>query len=247
MKKNAKIILVIFGYLISIPYIIYNIGILFNTGEPMLIILILFYVALFLLSTWGLFRIVHNPSTLPQSQHIDNEKRSLSPAASPVSVGEYDRQWKEESKERAKNLQEGKLGLARNNLFAMASIREKEGALKDSIFLYFEVCYEDLSGFDSLESLRLGREDNFKFFSPTPFFFLCVVKRISIISKKLDLSDSDLRDIFMSADLSHSTPAHIMTQENCASLVIKAIHGEDVEKEIKAAVKLFIRTAKAIK
>lgn len=154
--------------------------------------------------------------------------------------------WQSENEGYIESLKKRELGLTRNHLFNMASIREHEGDLIPALLLYFNVCYWDLSGFDSLETYQLGLRDSFRFIKPRPFLAPGVIRKISIVRKKLGLSDTELKEKFMSEDLSDSVPVHLFSQAECADLVIKSLSDgvDSIEKQLNTTIQSFIKSHK---
>lgn len=154
--------------------------------------------------------------------------------------------WQSENEEYIKSLKKGELGFARNHLFNMASIREHEGDLIPALLLYFNVCYWDLSGFDSIDTYQMGLGDGFKSIKPRPFLAPGVISRISIVRRKLNLSDAELKEKIMSKNLSDSVPVHLFSQDVCANLVIKSLsEGVDsIQKQLNASTQKFLKNYK---
>lgn len=154
--------------------------------------------------------------------------------------------WQSENEGYIESIKKGELGFARNHLFNMASIREHEGDLIPALLLYFNVCYWDLSGFDSLDAYRMGLGDGFKSIKPQPLLAPGVIRRISIVRKKLSLSDAELLEKFMSEDLSDSVPIHLFSQAECADLVIKSLSDgvDSIEKQLNTTIRNFIKSHK---
>lgn len=154
--------------------------------------------------------------------------------------------WHTENDKYNEAIRKGDIGTARNHLLSMANIREHEGDLIPALLFYFNVCYWDLSGFSSLEEYRLGLEENFKICKPSPFLAPGVIRRIAVVRKKLNLSDADLMEKFMSDDLSSSVPCHLFSQDKCADLVLESLsNGVDpVNDKMESAVRSFIRNCK---
>lgn len=178
---------------------------------------------------------------LKQSSNVPKKRAKISDKRS-----DNNERWQSESEGYMNSLKEGKLGLSRNHLFDMASIREHEGDFIPALLLYFSVCYWDLSGFSSLESYQLGLRDGFKFIKPQPFLAPGVIRRISIVRKKLSLSDAELKEKFMSEDLSDSVPIHLFSQAECAGLVIKSLSDgvDSIEKQLNTTIRNFIKSHK---
>ena len=104
----------------------------------------------------------------------------------------------------------------------------------------------DLSGFDSLDAYRIGLGDGFKSIKPQPLLAPAVIRRISIVRKKLNLSDTELLEKFVSEDLSDSVPVHLFSQAECAGLVIKSLSDgvDSIEKQLNTAIRNFIKSHK---
>ena len=160
---------------------------------------------------------------------------------------ENNEKWQSENEGYIKSLKNGQLGIARNHLFNMARIREHESDLIPALLLYFNVCYWDLSGFSSLEEYQLGLKDNFKSIKPQPILAPGVIRRISIVQKKLALSDTELKQKFMSEDLSDSVPVHLFSQAECAGLIIKSLSDgvDSIERQLNTSIRNFIKSHKS--
>lgn len=178
---------------------------------------------------------------LKQQSHVPKKRTKISDKRS-----ENNERWQAENEGYIESLKKGELGFARNHLFNMASIREHEGDLIPALSLYFNVCYWDLSGFSSLEAYQLALRDSFKFIKPRPFLAPGVIHRISIVRKKLGLSDTELKEKFMSEDLSDSVPVHLFSQAECADLVIKSLSDgvDSIEKRLNTSIRNFIKSHK---
>lgn len=178
---------------------------------------------------------------LKQSSNVPKKRTKISNKRS-----ENNERWQSENDGYIESLKKGELGFARNHLFNMASIREHEGDLIPALLLYFNVCYWDLSGFSSLEAYQLALRDSFKFIKPQPILAPGVIHRISIVRKKLGLSDAELLEKFMSEDLSDSVPVHLFSQAECADLVIKSLSDgvDSIEKRLNTSIQNFIKSHK---
>ena len=178
---------------------------------------------------------------LKQQSHVPKKRAKISDKRS-----ENNERWQSENEGYIESLKKGELGFARNHLFNMASIREHEGDLSPALLLYFNVCYWDLSGFDSLDAYRIGLGDGFKSIKPQPLLAPAVIRRISIVRKKLNLSDTELLEKFVSEDLSDSVPVHLFSQAECAGLVIKSLSDgvDSIEKQLNTAIRNFIKSHK---
>ena len=178
---------------------------------------------------------------LKQQSHVPKKRARISDKRS-----ENNERWQAENDGYMNSLKKGELGFARNHLFNMASIREHEGDLIPTLLLYFNVCYWDLSGFDSLDAYRMGLGDGFKSIKPQPLLAPAVIRRISIVRKKLNLSDTELKEKFMSDDLSESVPVHLFSQAECADLVIKSLSDgvDSIEKQLNTTIRSFIKSHK---
>ena len=178
---------------------------------------------------------------LKQQSHVPKKRAKISDKRS-----ENNERWQSENEGYIESLKKGGLGFARNHLFNMASIREHEGDLIPTLLLYFNVCYWDLSGFDSLDAYRMGLGDGFKSIKPQPLLAPGVIRRISTVRKKLNLSDAELKEKFMSDDLSESVPVHLFSQAECADLVIKSLSDgvDSIEKQLNTTIRSFIKSHK---
>ncbi len=178
---------------------------------------------------------------LKQQSHVPKKRARISDKRS-----ENNERWQAENDGYMNSLKKGELGFARNHLFNMASIREHEGDLIPTLLLYFNVCYWDLSGFDSLDAYRMGLGDGFKSIKPQPLLAPGVIRRISTVRKKLNLSDAELKEKFMSDDLSESVPVHLFSQAECADLVIKSLSDgvDSIEKQLNTTIRSFIKSHK---
>ena len=178
---------------------------------------------------------------LKQQSHVPKKRAKISDKRS-----ENNERWQSENEGYIESLKKGELGFARNHLFNMASIREHEGDLIPALLLYFNVCYWDLSGFSSLEEYQLGLKDNFKSIKPQPILAPGVIRRISIVQKKLALSDTELKQKFMSEDLSDSVPVHLFSQAECAGLIIKSLSDgvDSIERQLNTSIRNFIKSHK---
>ena len=178
---------------------------------------------------------------LKQQSHVPKKRAKISDKRS-----ENNERWQSENEGYIESLKKGELGFARNHLFNMASIREHEGDLIPALLLYFNVCYWDLSGFDSLDAYRIGLGDGFKSIKPQPLLAPAVIRRISIVQKKLALSDTELKQKFMSEDLSDSVPVHLFSQAECAGLIIKSLSDgvDSIERQLNTSIRNFIKSHK---
>lgn len=154
--------------------------------------------------------------------------------------------WQKENSEYIQNLKNGNIGFARNNLFSMCEILEKESRLKAALSRYFYICYLDLDGFDSVEAYQLALRDHFKLIKPNPFLAPGVINRMSSISKKLNMSGNKLRSFFLKDDLSQNIVAKIFTQEEAADIVINAMENgiDSVYKDLKKSLEHFIKMSR---
>lgn len=177
-----------------------------------------------------------------QHSNVPNKRAKISDKRS-----DNNERWQAENEGYIESLKKGELGFARNHLFNMASIREHEGDLIPALSLYFNVCYWDLSGFSSLEAYQLALRDSFKFIKPQPVLAPGVIRRISIVQKKLGLSDTKLKEKFMSEGLSGSAPVHLFSQAECADLVIKSLSDgvDSIEKQLNTSIRNFIKSHKS--
>lgn len=110
-----------------------------------------------------------------------------------------DKQWKEFNQQlmvHAKNMQ---WGLYRNIRFDMAESLRKEKRLGNALETYLEVCYLDLNG--PMNVIAGSSPEILKEFPPfdpsISFIAPGVIKRITIIVKKLGFDNEKLRTIFL--------------------------------------------------
>lgn len=118
----------------------------------------------------------------------EKESKEKSISSVPADNNESFRQLSELSRQ---NLQAGKIGFYRCNLFDMANILEKEGRLKDALREYLYVFYLDCTGINSLDAMQMG-------FTPHPMIAPGVVRRIRVVKKKLPFSDEELKEMYFS-------------------------------------------------
>jgi hypothetical protein len=92
-------------------------------------------------------------------------------------------------------------GLYRNTRFAMGEVLREEGRLKGALRTYLEVCYLDANGprnCGGTLSPELLRE--YPPFDPAQAFLAPgVLKRIAGLTKKLQIDDTELSSMYLSA------------------------------------------------
>jgi hypothetical protein len=137
---------------------------------------------------------------LVEKEKLSKEKEYLKKKFGGKEPSENDVQWSLLNKQLLEHASNGDRGLYRNALFAMGEILRKEMRFKESLKKYFEVCYLDLCGANNTGGIK-DPEILKKFppFNPKELAFLAlaIVYLMRRILRKLQLTDSEVRELFI--------------------------------------------------
>lgn len=116
-------------------------------------------------------------------------------------------------------------GLYRNLKHGLSVAEKNVGNIKNQLALLFEVCYIDLSGVDnnfSLEPYLLEIKEQYFFPYENSSATLApgIVSEIKTIQVKLNLTDAQLKVIFLEVLQNYALPFHLFTKDECADILI---------------------------
>lgn len=129
-----------------------------------------------------------------------------------------------------KYLSNGNWGLYRNLRHAFSEIEMKENKLDIALTLLFEVCYIDLSGMGNNFNPEYTKYHEEYFFPYSKSLFKLapgIVNKIRKIKVKLNLTDADIKDLFLKSLENYQLPFHLFTKEEVADILIAEINHDE--------------------
>lgn len=145
-----------------------------------------------------------------------------------------------------RHIANGDWGLYRNSRFSLAEIETQAQNLEGALVLLFEVCYLGLSGMgnnfnpdfiDIYEKHFFPYEESLNTLAPG------IVNLIKKLKVKLNLSDLELGQAFLTSMEKYQVPFHLFTKDECANILIAEINYE--EEQLKKIYKVAEKRYKA--
>ncbi|ANB58577.1 SAP domain protein [Anoxybacillus sp. B7M1] len=140
-------------------------------------------------------------------------------------------------------------GLYRNTRVSLAEIEIKEQNFDIALALLFEVCYLDLSGMSNnfdLNFLYIYEDRFFPYEKSIHTLAPGIVNYIRKLKVKLELTDENLKHLYLSTMHKYQVPFHLFTKEETANILIAEINNDvNTLKEIyKTARKRYFNKSK---
>lgn len=135
-----------------------------------------------------------------------------------------------------RHISNGNWGLYRNLKHSLSEIEMTVQNFEDALTLLFEVCYIDLSGISNSfdpEFMEIYEKSFFPYTKSSCTLAPGIVNKIRKLKVKFNLSDIELKNLFVKSMANYQIPFHLFTKEESADVLIAEInHDEEQLKHI---------------
>lgn len=168
----------------------------------------------------------HN-SSMEISIYTAQDFKTKNPDFTPIEIARFIGE-----KQANQHIDNGNWGLFRNVQSSLAQTEMDAQNFEEALVLLFEVCYLDLSGMgnnfdpeymDIIEEYFFPYKDSVHTLAPG------IVHLFKKLKVKLNITDSDIKDLFLKSLENYQLSFHLFTKEEAANILIAELNYEEVE------------------